>query len=222
VVALSPRDGMIEFVSKSKTLSSALRENGNNLMTYFKHCAKASNGAQGTESTRLKEILETFSRSCAGYCVITYVLGIGDRHLDNLMVDDVGHMFHVDFGYIFGRDPKPLPPPMKLCKEMVEGMGGQNSEYFRLFRQYCYSAYRILRMNSKLILSLVGLVQGANIKDLVEQDPQMVLSRMEQKLAPEISEEEAESRFLGLINDSTNALFPVVMEKLHQWALYWS
>lgn len=34
VVALSPRDGMIEFVSKSKTLSSALRENGNNLMTY--------------------------------------------------------------------------------------------------------------------------------------------------------------------------------------------
>ncbi|KAF4717375.1 Phosphatidylinositol 3-kinase catalytic subunit type 3, variant 2, partial [Perkinsus olseni] len=141
-------------------------------------------------------------------------LGIGDRHLDNLMVDDEGHMFHVDFGYIFGRDPKPLPPPMKLCKEMVEGMGGQNSEYFRLFRQYCYSAYRILRMNSKLILSLVGLVQGANIKDLVEQDPQMVLSRMEQKLAPEISEEEAESRFLGLINDSTNALFPVVMEKL--------
>lgn len=111
------------------------------------------------------------------------MLGIGDRHLDNLMVDDVGHMFHVDFGYIFGRDPKPLPPPMKLCKEMVEGdiysycttlriisgMGGQNSEYFRLFRQYCYSAYRILRMNSKLILSLVGLVQGANIKDLVEQ-----------------------------------------------------
>ncbi|KAF4717374.1 Phosphatidylinositol 3-kinase catalytic subunit type 3, partial [Perkinsus olseni] len=96
-------------------------------------------------------------------------LGIGDRHLDNLMVDDEGHMFHVDFGYIFGRDPKPLPPPMKLCKEMVEGMGGQNSEYFRLFRQYCYSAYRILRMNSKLILSLVGLVQGANIKDLVEQ-----------------------------------------------------
>ncbi|KAF4668605.1 Serine arginine-rich splicing factor 2 [Perkinsus chesapeaki] len=225
VVALSPRDGMIEFVSRSRTLSSALRENGNNLMTYFKNCAKASSSGGGggqqqqqhasssesssSSATRLKEILETFTRSCAGYCVITYVLGIGDRHLDNLMVDDEGHMFHVDFGYIFGRDPKPLPPPMKLCKEMVEGMGGQDSQYFRLFRQYCYSAYRILRTNSKLILSLVGLVQGANIKDLVEQDPQMVLSRMEQKLAPEISEEEAESRFLGLINDSTNALFPL-------------
>lgn len=30
----------------------------------------------------------------------------------------------MDFGYILGRDPKPFPPPMKLCKEMVEAMGG--------------------------------------------------------------------------------------------------
>ena len=31
----------------------------------------------------------------------------------------VGNLFHIDFGYILGRDPKPLPPPMKLSKEMV-------------------------------------------------------------------------------------------------------
>jgi phosphatidylinositol 3-kinase len=33
-------------------------------------------------------------------------------------------MFHIDFGFIMGRDPKIFPPPMKLCKEMVEAMGG--------------------------------------------------------------------------------------------------
>ena len=33
----------------------------------------------------------------------------------------IGNLFHVDFGYILGRDPKPLPPPMKLSKEMVNG-----------------------------------------------------------------------------------------------------
>ena len=42
--------------------------------------------------------------------------------------------FHIDFGYILGKDPKPFPPPMKLCKEMVEGMGGQDSEYFFSFQ----------------------------------------------------------------------------------------
>jgi len=33
-----------------------------------------------------------------------------------------------------GRDPKPFPPPMKLCKEMVDAMGGQDSEHYRQFK----------------------------------------------------------------------------------------
>lgn len=53
------------------------------------------------------------------------------RHLDNLLLRDDGRLFHVDFGYILGRDPKPFPPPMKLCKEMVEAMGGAERFVFK-------------------------------------------------------------------------------------------
>lgn len=60
-----------------------------------------------------------FSPSPAGYCVITYLLGVGDRHNDNLLLSENGHLIHIDFGYILGRDCKPFPPPMKLNKEMV-------------------------------------------------------------------------------------------------------
>lgn len=74
-----------------------------------------------------------------------YFTGVGDRHLDNLLLTTSGNLFHIDFGYILGRDPKPMPPPMKLSKEMVEAMGGINSELFQEFKKQCYTAFFHLR-----------------------------------------------------------------------------
>jgi hypothetical protein len=39
-----------------------------------------------------------------------------------------GHLFHIDFEYILGNDPKPFAPPMKLCEQMVVAMGGRTSK----------------------------------------------------------------------------------------------
>ena len=71
------------------------------------------------------------------FCSVLPQLGIGDRHLDNIMMLPTGNLFHIDFGYIFGRDPKPMAPPIRFTREMADAMGGVNSEDYRLFKTYC-------------------------------------------------------------------------------------
>lgn len=50
------------------------------------------------------------------------------------MLRSEGHLFHIDFGFILGADPKIFPPPFKLTYQMVEAMGGEASEEYEQFK----------------------------------------------------------------------------------------
>ena len=65
---------------------------------------------------RLDRIRNVFIRSTAGYCVASYVLGLGDRHPDNIMINyKEGNFYHIDFGHFL--DNKKKMPGLKISRE---------------------------------------------------------------------------------------------------------
>jgi phosphatidylinositol-4,5-bisphosphate 3-kinase len=107
--------GVIEVVLNTATLAKIQKEKGggatgafknSTLLEYLKeHNDAARYGRTVVEillvfaeitcvfcSGSLDQAIDVFTKSCAGYCVATYVLGIGDRHSDNIMLSKSGNV----------------------------------------------------------------------------------------------------------------------------------
>lgn len=148
------------------------------------------------------------------------ILGVGDRHLDNLLLTKAGNLFHIDFGYILGRDPKPLPPPMKLSKEMVDAMGGINSDFYHQFRKQCYTAFLHLRRHANLMLNLFSLMTDASVPDIA-LEPDKAVKKVEDNLRLNLNDEEAVRHLQNLLDISLSAVMPALVEQIHKLAQYW-
>lgn len=100
--------------------------------------------------------------------------------MDNLLLQSNGKLFHIDFGFILGEDPKSWPPPMKITREMVLAMGGEleksngfsfcsnkqtgeNSEHYYKFRNLICESFILLRRRSQIVITLFDLMLRANI-----------------------------------------------------------
>uniref|UniRef100_A0A8C1I4L5 phosphatidylinositol-4,5-bisphosphate 3-kinase n=1 Tax=Cyprinus carpio carpio TaxID=630221 RepID=A0A8C1I4L5_CYPCA len=169
------KTGLIEVVKNSDTIANIQRNNSNSAATAaFNKDALLNWLKSKNPGDKLDQAIEEFTLSCAGYCVATYVLGIGDRHSDNIMISETGQLFHIDFGHFLGnfkskfginRERVPFILTYDFVHVIQEGRTN-NSEKFERFRECCEQAYRILCRNGTLFVNLFALMKAAGLPEL--------------------------------------------------------
>ncbi|XP_033726824.1 phosphatidylinositol 4-kinase beta-like [Pecten maximus] len=106
---------------------------------------------------------KNFVQSCAGYCLLCYLIQVKDRHNGNILLDSHGHIIHIDFGFILSTSPgKNLGfenSPFKLTHEFVEVMGGLGSDMFEYFKILILQGLVASRKHMDKIILLVEIMQ---------------------------------------------------------------
>jgi len=110
-------------------------------------------------------------------------------------------------------------PPIRICPEMIDCMGGFNSLNYQRFLDKCVTAFKFLRNHSKYIMNLCYLMIHSEIEDLPDKDSENILNQMYQKFLPDIKESaEVGVQFKKLIEESITAFFAKMFDKLHDFA----
>ncbi|KAL8003498.1 putative protein kinase-like domain superfamily, phosphatidylinositol kinase [Plasmopara halstedii] len=171
-------------------------------------------------SVRGLEITQNFVRSCAGYCVATYVLGIGDRHNDNLMLQRSGKFFHIDFGHFLGNFKSKLGvkrerAPFVFTPSMLDIMGGKKSENYQHFQHYACEAFQVLRTNSNLLITLLVLALTCGIPELYNVD---CIKWVHKTLMLDLRDDEARDAFKKLIHVALHTTATKLNDAVHLMA----
>ena len=123
-----------------------------------------------TKPEKYKKTMNNYIKSLAGYSLLCYFLQIKDRHNGNILLDRNGHIIHIDFGFLLSNAPgkglKFETAPFKLTKDMIDVLGGENSEYFNKFKQSIRNGFKAIINNKEKILILVEMMWCGHGKNL--------------------------------------------------------
>jgi len=210
VIATGGDTGLIEVVTSSNTIAKIQKKQGGASAVFknevlFEWFVEVNN----RENTKIKTVVENFTASCAGYCVATYVLGIGDRHNDNIMVKEDGHLFHIDFGHILGNFKekygiKRERAPFVFTPDFAYVMGGKDSQKYNTFRESCITAHELLRQNYNLFINLFNMMLISGMPELqTKEDISYLVDTL--NIATDKESKKKESLNFGEILDGTGS-----------------
>ncbi len=84
------------------------------------------------------------------------------RHNGNILLDDEGHLIHIDFGYMLSATPKNLgfeSSPFKITQEFVDIMGGLQSDMYSYYKILILQGLIAARKHMDKLMPIVEIMQ---------------------------------------------------------------
>lgn len=143
ILMLTKDIGLIEYIEDSITLRM-INQNGYTLQNYI---------LNRNLNEKLDIVKTRFMQSLSISSCISYIIGLGDRHLDNIMINKNGQLFHIDYAYIMENPLTTIfdTPQIKVTDDIIDFLGGPHSVYYDEFKKLVIKIYNILRANKNIL-----------------------------------------------------------------------
>ena len=96
-------------------------------------------------------------------------------------------------------------------------MGGLESKNYKKFKDLTIDCFLHLRNDRNYILNILNLMVDASIPNLPLEDYKRVLSEMNNRFLPNLSNEEARARFTVILDESVKDVYSEVLEYFHRF-----
>uniref|UniRef100_UPI00358E7B7D phosphatidylinositol 4-kinase beta isoform X2 n=1 Tax=Myxine glutinosa TaxID=7769 RepID=UPI00358E7B7D len=156
ILVTSADSGMIEPIVNAVSIHQVKKQSQLSLLNFFLQ----EHGHYNTEAFLCAR--RNFVQSCAAYCLVCYLLQVKDRHNGNILLDQEGHIIHIDFGFILSSSPRNLgfeTSAFKLTQEFVDVMGGQDSDMFLYYKLLMLQGLIAARKHMERVVQIVEIMQ---------------------------------------------------------------
>jgi len=227
VLATGKRTGLVQVVQDAQSLDSLKADYQTkekkkvSLLQHFR--------IKFEQDGDLAAAQRRFVESLAGYSMATYIFAIRDRHNGNIMLRDDGRLVHIDFGFVLGMAPGKDKvghtnfslerAPFKLTNEMVEVMGGTESDLYDFFVEQCVRAVLVAREHIETIENLIEITGFQSTLPAFNQPGggvARVLKELRTRLFVDIPSSQVEDKVRALITKAKQHPGTVLYEKFQQ------
>lgn len=204
IIATSSSTGLIETLANAISLDGLKKREG--YVSLLHHFEKSYGPV---DSPRFIEARRKYIQSMAGYSIVSYLLQIKDRHNGNIMLDNEGHIIHIDYGFLLGIAPGGSfsieTAPFKLTAEMVDTMGGTESEGFNEYVQLCTRGFLACQQHCDEICDLVDIMSRQSpYPCFAGKDINYILLRLRSRFKLTLDKQETVAHVLYLIRKSNS------------------